>query len=360
MRRSGKWRGQSRRWRPRDVGRYRYMSRWHVTEADYAKPRRPGISGFMRLRNEAEFLDRTFETHLPGLDELVVVYNRCTDETPAICHRWQARYPAKISVFEYDPEIVPLGSPDAKTIDPRDEHSLANYYNWTLTRTTREIVIKVDGDHIGNPMRFAATCDRVRRKLDRDEAWPIYGLNITRTRRGVGIYNLYDFHPQFGTLGQRLGPPAFTTGDQSFYFVEPNMRHVTDPDEGYEKLDLSRKRRAPVGMTYLFFHMKGMKRDQGIGNWTTDGAAKEQGSRAAWIERVQTLQDENVASFGAMMLHNPQYFREADPRTEFRHLFPNEELMPDPVLPLTPARILESAKSQLCRLGLLRILGLEK
>ena len=334
------------------------MTRWHVDEADYAKPRRPGISGFMRLRNEAEFLDGTFETHLRGLDELVVVYNRCTDETPAICRAWAAKSPDKIKLFEYEPEVVPLSADAAKTIDPRDEHSLANYYNWTLTRTTRQIVIKVDGDHIGNADRFARVCDRVRLRLARDEAWPIYGLNITRSSRGVGIYNLYNFDPQFGAAGKRRGPPPFTTGDQSFYYVEPDMRHTTDPAEGYERMDLSRKRRAPVSQTYLFFHMKGMKPDQGTGNWQANASAG--GGRAEWVERLKTIQDSDIASFGEMRLHNPQYFREANAPAEFRRLFPTETLLPDPPLPMSLGRFKERAKDAVCRLGLLRTLGLEK
>jgi hypothetical protein len=329
---------------------------WQVSEADHARPRRPGIAGFMRLRNEAEYLDAAFATHVEGLDELIVVHNRCTDETPAICERWRQRHPERISVFEYAPEVVPLSAPEAKRIDPRDEHSLANYYNWALTRTTREIVIKIDGDHVGDAGRFAATCARVRRRLDRDEVWPIYGLNITRGKQGVGIYNLYGFHPGFGVPEQRRGPPAFTAGDHCFYYVDARTRHVTHPIEGYEHMELGHKRRARVGFTYLFFHMKGMKRDRGTGNWKADGAD----SRAAWVDRVQHLAAGDVVSFGEMRLHNPQYFREADARAEFGRLFPNETLMPDPTLPLTPARVIEAAKGFACRAGLLRALGREK
>jgi hypothetical protein len=335
------------------------MSVWQVTEADYARPRQPGISGFMRLRNEAEFLDGTFRTHLEGLDELVVVYNRCTDATPEICARWAARHPDKVRLFEYEPEVVPLSAPEAKTIDPRDENSLANYYNWALTRTTRQIVIKVDGDHIGDAGRFARVCDRVRARLARHEAWPIYGINIARSARGVGVYNLYGFDPQFGTEGKRRGPPAFTTGDQCFYYIEPDMRHVTDPVEGYERMDLSRKTRAPVSQTYLFFHMKGMKRDQGVGNWQADGALAE-GSRAEWIRRVQAISDADIVSFGEMRWHNPQYFREADVHAEFRRLFPDETPIPDPPLPRNLRWLREEAKSALARAGVLRLLGREK
>lgn len=40
-----------------------------------------GISGFMRLRNEAEFLERSVDSWMPLLDELIIVYNNCQDIT---------------------------------------------------------------------------------------------------------------------------------------------------------------------------------------------------------------------------------------------------------------------------------------
>src|SRR5206468_7308345 len=46
--------------------------------------RRPGISGYMRVRDEEQFLALAIESHLPFLDELVIVYNACTDRTPEI------------------------------------------------------------------------------------------------------------------------------------------------------------------------------------------------------------------------------------------------------------------------------------
>ena len=82
--------------------------------------------------------------------------------------------------------------------------------------------------------------------------------------------------------------------------------------------------------------------------------------RAAWVERLSTLRDGEVASFGEMRLHNPQYFREADVNAEFRTLLPEELLIPDPRLPITSARLVELAKGRLCRVGVLRALGFEK
>src|SRR6266481_5054552 len=91
------------------------------------KSRTPGISGFMRLKNEAQFLDVAIDTHVHGLDELIILYNDCTDDTPEICFKWQDRYPDKIKVFEYEPKVVPYGTAEALTIDPMSPKCIANY-----------------------------------------------------------------------------------------------------------------------------------------------------------------------------------------------------------------------------------------
>ncbi|MGH9439705.1 MAG: hypothetical protein ACRD22_17925, partial [Terriglobia bacterium] len=153
---------------------------WTIEPEDiWRKPRRAGISGFMRLRNEAQFLDRVMATHLSALDELVIVHNGCTDESPEISARWQRRFPSKVMVYEYEPKVVPVGTSEARTLDFRSPHSFANQSNYALARTNCSIAVKVDGDHIAVPRRYRKICDLVRRRLISKTRYPIYGLNLT-------------------------------------------------------------------------------------------------------------------------------------------------------------------------------------
>ena len=46
--------------------------------------RKNGISGFLRVKNGAEFIERTIESHIDYFDEIIVVYNNCTDNTEQI------------------------------------------------------------------------------------------------------------------------------------------------------------------------------------------------------------------------------------------------------------------------------------
>jgi len=102
------------------------ITTWTVEpEHIWKKPRAPGISGFMRLKNEAAYLDRAIASHLPGLDELIIVFNDCQDETPDICAAWASRQPDKVKVVEYEPKVIPIGTLESLKIDPRSPNCIA-------------------------------------------------------------------------------------------------------------------------------------------------------------------------------------------------------------------------------------------
>lgn len=305
---------------------------WTVDpEQIWRKARAPGISGFMRLKNEATFLDRAIATHLQGLDELIIVLNDCSDNTPEICASWKHRFPEKIRVFEYEPSVVPIGTPDSLTIDPRSPRCIANYYNFALALTNRKIVIKIDGDHYAIADRFNNICTRVRKRLSRKDYYPIYGLNVTMDHGEIVIYNFYDFAPEArGDRAKKQGPPPFTAGDHAFYYVDETCWHTVDPVEGFEVMDLSKKSRYPgAALTYTFLHLKGMKVDRGTTNWDVSAAGAEHG-RATWTQNVLSPDPADLTTVEAMRRHNPAYFRGIDVVQELREAFPE--------IPVRPAR----------------------
>jgi len=298
---------------------------WSVEpEQIWKKPRVDGISGFMRLKNEAEFVDRAIASHIGGLDELIIVHNDCSDETPAICHHWQRLYPEKIKVYEYEPKVVPICTPESLKIDPRSPHCIANYYNYALSLTNRKIVIKVDGDHHAISSRFRHICDRVRRVLPRKSRYPIYGLNLTFFEDEIAIYNYYNFKAHFsGDRAHKKGPPPFTAGDHCFYYIDETCWHTVDPVEGYEALGhRARPRYRDAPFTYAFFHLKGMKADRGVGNWVA--ADTRDSLRSDWMRNVKAVAAADIATIEEMRRHNPVYFRGANVYEELRAAFPDK------------------------------------
>ncbi|MFN3232045.1 MAG: hypothetical protein ACE363_07770 [Alphaproteobacteria bacterium] len=279
---------------------------WSVTLEDLKIDQRsPGISGFMRLRNEEQFLDAAIASHLPGLDELVIVLNNCEDSTPEIAQSWQARFPEKIQIHDYDPVVWPPGSQESLDIANGAPESLANYYNYSLCLTSRQIVFKIDGDHIASPDRFKTCCGYVRKNLRRNERYPVYGINLVEVPEGLGVYNFYNLGNRID--GPKIGPTPLTDGETAFYYIDQKTWHVMDRAHGYEIMPLAHKIRHPgVDLTYLFFHMKGVKSDLGVGDWdrTSKGNIRQQ-----WIDQVRELDPQNVASIAELAEHLPYHFR---------------------------------------------------
>ena len=68
------------------------VEHYRFTPADLnVAERRPGISAFMRIRDGAYSLEAAIRSHIDHYDEVVAVYNRCTDETPEILARLRER-----------------------------------------------------------------------------------------------------------------------------------------------------------------------------------------------------------------------------------------------------------------------------
>lgn len=107
----------------------------------------PGLSGLVRLRNEAVWCGLALASFVDWCDELIVVTNRCDDATPEIVAEFAAAHPDKVRVFDYPHAIWPMG-PGHDAIDVDDPRSSAAFYNFTQDRATRSHAVKLDGDMV--------------------------------------------------------------------------------------------------------------------------------------------------------------------------------------------------------------------
>ena len=211
--------------------------------------RKSGISGFIRARNEEDWLGLTIDSHLPFLDEIVIVYNRCEDNTPEVAQYYEKLYPDKIKVFHYLPDVFPQGSQECSTLHPTHESSLVNYYNYALCKTTRQIALKVDGDQIAIPEAYRQMCSIVKRGI----------FKMYYTFRGI---NLWD---QDGKVYVKGSEPV-TCYDRGFFLVNPTTWHMLDKDRALEIFhggNLPSKQY----QNFAYYHTKGMKKDRGINNY---------------------------------------------------------------------------------------------
>ncbi|CRF33650.1 hypothetical protein BRSU_1579 [Brachyspira suanatina] len=116
-----------------------------------------GISGHLRVKNEAMSLAQSIDSCIDALDELIVTYNTSEDNTEEILKEYQKKYPDKIKLYHYKPDIINYTSTEkeleefkAKKMFYNTEsiHSLANYYNFGCIKIKYRYYLKIDADQI--------------------------------------------------------------------------------------------------------------------------------------------------------------------------------------------------------------------
>ena len=199
--------------------------------ASLATPRKPGISAYMRIKNEGEFVGLAIRSHLEFYDEIIAVYNGCTDNTEEVLLELQEQYPEKIKVYHYLPEVYPLKSEAHRQAPTDSVHSMANYYNYALSKTTFSVAAKLDGDHLAIPQNLAPLVDTIRRDISagKQKIYTFSGINLIRKSGSimVGGREEYPFVGQgdhmYHPVTQRI---AFRQGTTTEKFVRPTPKEM--------------------------------------------------------------------------------------------------------------------------------------
>jgi hypothetical protein len=247
--------------------------------------RAPGISAFMRIRNGADFLEAAIRSHIDHLDEIVAVYNQCTDATPDILKRLAVEYGPKLRVVHYLPEVFPPGSPGHAREPANSPKSFVNMSNLALARTRFSVATKLDDDHLAIPDRLAALVSEIRAARCRlDKTICFSGINLARDPAGQ--------------IGVPSRAPLAGTGGHYFLEVKPTTFFLRDRrHEMFRHHD----RRVSRGVTY--WHLKFLKRGFGFANRDIDNNPRFAKKR----ERL--LNDFSTAPIEALPQLEPKSFR---------------------------------------------------
>ncbi|MCZ8313297.1 hypothetical protein [Phreatobacter sp.] len=244
--------------------------------------RRPGISAFVRTRNGADFLRPTILSHAPFVDEIVAVYNQCTDGTEAVLAALQDELGSdKLKLFHYLPRVHPPGSTAHAAEPAASPHSVVNYSNFALTRTTRQVVVKLDDDHIAFERGLVPMVERLRRDgLAPGRMLCFSGLNLVRDEAGrVGIH---------------ADTPFSGNGDIGFFAMTPDAYFVHD--RRFEDFRKYHFRRVFTGFAY--WHMKYLKTGLGFANYEIGSGDNRRFARKeeAFRRRCEVLTIAEVAA----------------------------------------------------------------
>lgn len=127
-----------------------------------------GVSGFMRVKNDAEFVEVSIDSCIKALDELIIIYNDCSDNTPELIEKKRLEYPDKIKIFEYKYKVysVNLSKMEyekALSLPDDSPNLLCNYYNYALSKVNYKYALKIDADQIYFTEQLKKWCDIFRK-----------------------------------------------------------------------------------------------------------------------------------------------------------------------------------------------------
>ena len=208
----------------------------------------------MRVRNGADFLETTIRSHIAHFDEIVAVYNQCTDATPDILARLAGEFgPERLRVFHYVDRVHPPGSTGHRTTPGDSPNSLVNYYNVALSLTRFRTVTKLDDDHLAIDNALGAVVDSIRRNGGAGQAMlAFFGLNLWRQPDGKLALLPHDIFSGNGDIG--------------FFDVTEGRHFHHDPR--FERFDRTGLELRLSGL--LYWHLKYLKAGFGFGNYELD------------------------------------------------------------------------------------------
>ncbi len=240
------------------------------TEEDFLRldNARPfGLSGHLRVRNEALTLRACLDSCLPFLDELIITYNDSIDDTEDILHEYARRFPNKIRLFWYPLE---WGTCRGK-MQARPLGHLAQFYNFGYSKVRYEFYMKIDGDQIyfTDKMLFIkemlqkySTNPSISHLFDKqgNDIYTFYERNIAKALSskdhtlifgGLNIcYNDGEFYVY--TLDNLDEKPLFNGFFGDAFIVRPSSKQVYSMQgEYFETFPLQNTKCVPLGLIWV-------------------------------------------------------------------------------------------------------------
>lgn len=121
-----------------------------TVQNDYPKN---GLSGLIRAKNEERFLISCIDSCIDSLDELIVVYNDCTDDTEKILEEKVKQYPEKLKIYPFNHNIL-----SHNLTREEFEHAIAlpenskqlhsTQCNYALSKVSCKYAMKIDPDQV--------------------------------------------------------------------------------------------------------------------------------------------------------------------------------------------------------------------
>jgi len=236
------------------------------------KNRKEGISAMLRVKNGEDYLRESIMSVIHQVDEIICVFNDSSDNTEKILCELELLYPKKIHVFKYIPKVYAVNTEKYITTDQCSVHSLAYYYNFTLSKTNYNYIFKLDDDEIFFPEIIRI----LKSKVNENISVGLRGLNLMDINENLFVNKM----------------ETYTGGTDTILF-KYNSNVNFKKTNNYEVFHHKSKILRPV---LSFYHLKRCKKDRGINNYNIENNLKSRYLRitTSWLN---SLTEDNLISF---------------------------------------------------------------
>ena len=125
------------------------------------------VAGILRVKNDGMFIEKCVESCIDALDELIIIYNDCTDNSAEEIGKMAAKYSHKIKTYEYPHHIYSMNLTKeefemARNLPEGHPSLLSTYCNFALSMVTADYALKIDADQVYFTERLKSWCDFLR------------------------------------------------------------------------------------------------------------------------------------------------------------------------------------------------------
>ena len=131
-----------------------------------------GVSLIIRAKNEEYNLKYCIESVVDIVDEIIFVDNNSTDNTYEIMKKYTLKY-NNIKLYQYNLDVSKVGIDHNRAINSKNKNTLATFYNWCLSKSTKYNVFKWDADFICIRNNFVQLLDKysLKKRNDKFAIW---------------------------------------------------------------------------------------------------------------------------------------------------------------------------------------------
>ena len=125
------------------------------------------VAGILRVKNDGMFIKNCVESCIDALDELIVVYHDCTDNSVEEIEKMMKKYPDKIRRYEYPYRVLGVNLTReeydyVKNLPEGSPQLLSTYCNFALSKVTAPYALKIDADQVYFTDTLKEWCDFIR------------------------------------------------------------------------------------------------------------------------------------------------------------------------------------------------------